>query len=119
FGRDVPWLPKKLRKRGFSEEKLVKARDKVRPSTQKIDKAIKPRLHALATPLVARIVGAVCVLIALPMPALEVVPFASSAPSVAIALFGLGLSARDGLLILLGFIVAFAACAGAAYWLLF
>lgn len=119
FGREVPWLPNKLRERGFSEEKFIKARDKVRPWTQKVDKAIKPRLHAVATPLAARIVGAVCVLIALPMPALEVVPFASSAPSVAIALFGLGLSARDGLLILLGFIVAAASGAGAVYWLAF
>lgn len=116
-GRSAPWIPNKLRKKGFSEEKFNAARDKLRPYTLKMDKALKPRLGSLVSPLAQRLVGLVCVLLALTMPPLEVVPFASSIPSAAIGLLGVGLSARDGLFIALGLIMSAAAAAGVVYWL--
>lgn len=116
-GRSSPWVPQKLRKRGFSEQKFDKTRQKVRPYTQKLDKALKPRLHKLTTPIAERVVGVVCILLAMTMPPLELVPFASSIPSSAIALLGVGLSARDGLIILFGLIMSVASAVGVVYWL--
>lgn len=118
-GRSAPWLPKKLRSKGFSREKFEKARSKIRPFTQKLDKAVKPRMQQFTTRFCARVVGGVCIILALTMPPLEVVPFASSIPSAAIGLFGLGLSGRDGLIIVIGMVLACLACAGAVYWLAF
>lgn len=116
-GRQAPWVPKKLRSKGFNRGKLEKARNKIRPFTQKLDKAIKPRMEQFTTPFAARAVGVICVILAMTMPPLEFVPFASSVPSTAIALFSIGLASRDGLIILLGFIAAAGAAAGALYWL--
>ncbi len=118
-GRSSPWIPQKLRNKGFSKDKFAKGRDKVRPFTQKVDKAIKPRLEQFTTPFAARWVAGICVLLAMTMPPLEVIPFASSLPAAAIGLFGIGLSAKDGLLILMGLLVAVCAAAGAVYWLAF
>lgn len=118
-GRSAPWVPKKLRTKGFSREKFGKARKKIRPFTQKVDKVIKHRMEKLVTPFAVRVIGGVCVALALTMPPLELVPFAASLPSLAIGLFGVGLAARDGLIVLIGSIVAVAAGVGAVYWLAF
>lgn len=117
IGRTTPWVPAKLRRKGFSHDKFEKARDKIRPTTQKLDKAIKPRLAQFASPFAARIVGGICILLALTMPPLELIPFASSIPSLSIGLFGVGLGAHDGLIVLLATVVAIGAGVGVVYWL--
>lgn len=119
LGRSSPWIPGKLRQRGFSEAKFKKARSKIRPFTRRLDKVIKPRLTRFAGPFSARLVGVVCILLACTMPPLELIPFASSAPSSAVALFGIGLSAKDGLIMLIGFVAAVTAIAVTIYWLAF
>lgn len=118
FGRATPWMPKKLRNKGFNREKFQKARDKVKPVTTKIDRLIKPRLSPLISPFAARVVGAICILLALTMPPLEVVPFAGYIPAAAIALLAVGLSAKDGLIVLVGGIVAVIGFSGAINWLI-
>jgi hypothetical protein len=119
LGRRTPWVPEKLRKRGFEKKKLERAKPKVRRVTRKIDKILKPRLEQLANPLAVRLVAAVCVLLAITMPPLELLPFASSGPALAIAIFGVGLSVHDGLVILVGLVIALAAIGGTIYWLAF
>ena len=116
-GRKSPWIPKKLAQKGFSTQKLDATRKKIRPTTHRLDAALKPRLKKFSHDLSARIVGGVCIVIAALMPPLEVVPFASSIPALAIALFGLGLSTKDGVLILTGYIIALTSVIGAVYWL--
>lgn len=118
-GRSAPWIPKKMRSKGFTRQKFEKAREKIRPFTQKLDKVIKGRMHQFATPFAARLVGGACILVALPMPPLELLPFASSVPALAIGLFGIGLSARDGLIILIASILAVFAIVGGVYGLAF
>lgn len=119
WGRSSPWIPRALRKRGFSEGKFDAARNKIRPVTRKIDKIIKPRLTLFSGVVAERLAGVICILLACTMPPLELIPFASSAPSAAIALFGVGLSADDGLIMLIAFIVATAAIGAAIFWLAF
>lgn len=105
-GRRSPWMPRKLRDRGIEREKFDQARKKAKPVTARIDRVLKPRLGGLVTPTAARLVGVTCILLAMTMPPLELVPFMSSIPAAAIAFFAVGLCARDGLVILLGFVVA-------------
>lgn len=106
LGRQCPWLPNKLRIKGFDREKFKMTRDKAKPVTTRVDRVFKPRLHWLTTPFVAKIVGGACIVMAVTMPPLEFVPFASSVPAVAIALLAIGLTARDGLFVLLGLLAA-------------
>lgn len=116
-GRQAPWMPQKLRNKGIEREKFEQARKKAKPVTTRIDRVLKPRLDRLVTPTAARIVGIACILLAMTMPPLEVVPFMSSLPALAIAFFAVGLCARDGLVILLGFIVAVLGSLFAVNWL--
>lgn len=118
LGRPCPWLPKKLQRKGFDRETFDRARNKAKPVTERIDRVLKPRLHPLITPFAARVVGGVCILMAITMPPLEFVPFMSSVPAAAIALLAVGLTARDGLVVLLGLIAAVGGAVAAVYLLL-
>ena len=117
LGRTRPWVPEKLASKGFSHKKFQAGREKLRPFTSKCDRFIKPRLSWLTTELMNRLTGGICILLALSFPPLELIPFASSAPSLAIALLAIGLSAKDGLFVLLGMFAAVSAFGFAAYLL--
>lgn len=119
WGRATPWLPKRLRKVSFKKTLFDKGVEKIKPVTAKIDHLIRPRMKWLASGFPARIVGLVCIVLAAVMPFLEVIPFADIIPGSAIALLGLGLTARDGAVIIAGWTVATLAFGSASYWLLF
>lgn len=105
MGKSSPWLPRRLAQRGFSHDKFSRAVTRLKPWTQRIDKLLKPRLQRLVSPLAGRLIAALAVALALSMPPLELVPFAAALPALAIALMGLGMTAKDGLLLLIGLIV--------------
>ena len=119
LGRRTPWIPKKLRNKGFKRTSFNKARDKVKPLTHKLDVLIKPRLNVFVTPVAARLVGVICILMALTMPPLELVPMAGYIPALAIALLAVGLCGHDGLIVFLGSLVGLAGIGLTVYWLLF
>ena len=116
-GKNYPWVPKKLAGKGFKQEKFEKAREKIRPVTRRFDLVLKPRLKVFTGDSAARIVGVVCIALAALMPPLELIPFASSVPSSAIAIFGLGLSSKDGLVVLIGFALSIASAIAGYNWL--
>ncbi len=113
FGRNHPWLPRFIRDRSVSEDKVRKLRDKADWAFRHIDKLIRPRLDWAAGSVATWIAALCCLLLGAMMPPLELLPFAAAAPGMAILLLGLGLTARDGLLMLFGF-----AASGGAAWLL-
>jgi hypothetical protein len=117
MGRRTPWMPKKLRSKGFKRESFNKAREKVKPVTRKLDVLIKPRLNFFVSPVAARLVGIFCILMALTMPPLEIIPMAGYIPAFAIALLAVGLSGHDGLVVLLGALIGVAGIGLAFYWL--
>lgn|SRR5690606_24841889 len=117
-GRKQPWFPEILRRRGFSREKFYKARDAIKVVTKRVDRIFKPRLHAFVSPLGARMVGLACIILALTMPPMEIIPWLSYVPASAIVLLSAGLSTRDGLVVLLGLIFASVGVVAIALWLL-
>lgn len=117
-GRKQPWFPEILRRRGLSREKFYKARDALKVVTKRVDRLFKPRLHIFVGAVGARMVGLVCMLLAMTMPPMEIIPWLSYIPAAAIALLAAGLSTRDGLVVLLGLIFAFIGVAAIALWLL-
>lgn len=118
MGRDSPWLPKRIRKVSFKKSLFERGIDKVKPFTRKLDHAIKPRWKHLTCGIFAKIIGAICVLLAALLPFLELVPFVDTVPGTAIALLGVGLTARDGLFVIFGMLVSAAALGVAASLLL-
>jgi len=52
-----------------------------------------------------RVTAFACLLVALAMPPMEFIPFSANGAGLALTLFGLGLVARDGLMLALGFLL--------------
>ncbi len=67
---------------------------------------ICPRQSWLTERPAIYVVAGACVVIALPIPLLELVPFASHVPGLAFSMFGLALTAHDGLLAAFAFVVS-------------
>jgi hypothetical protein len=101
LGRRKLWMPKFLSSRTVKREELVKLLHRVLPALGKFEKLVHPRLTFLTGPIGARMVGAACTLIALVL--VLPIPFANLVPSVAMGVFALGLTRRDGLLVLAGY----------------
>jgi len=101
LGRRELWMPKFLSRQTVKREELVKLLHRVLPTLQKFEKLVHPRLTFLTGSMGARMVGVACTLIALVL--VLPIPFANLVPSVAMGVFALGLTRRDGLLVLAGY----------------
>ncbi len=100
FGAKRLWVPGFVEREGFSARRLERGVQKLRPVACRIDRWFHGRLRRLTTGPFMRVAAAGCIALAITVPLLEVVPFASSIPMAAIALFGLALLVGDGLLML-------------------
>lgn len=104
-GRDHLWLPRLLGERSVSADRIKRARQRAQPFARKLDRWFHCRLPRFTGPVATRIAAICCLLLCLTVPPLELVPFASSLPMAAIAMFGLGMTLRDGLLMLLAYLL--------------
>ncbi len=102
FGRTHPWVPTFLEERSVSVDKVRKMQSKAVSILKKIDTLIAPRMQWATGNLGQRLAAVACCIMALAMPPLELLPFAAAGPAAVIALFGVALTARDGLLMVIG-----------------
>ncbi|HYD87176.1 MAG TPA: exopolysaccharide biosynthesis protein [Vitreimonas sp.] len=114
FHKQTPWLPRKALDMKLSEEKLGQFLQASRPTARAVDTVVRPRLQFLTKPPWVIVVALLCVLAALITFPLGLIPIAPLLPGLAITFFGLGLTARDGVLLTIG-----AGVMGGAFWLLF
>lgn len=112
IGMSRPWLPKGLTERTISGEGMKKGADGLRPWARRIDALLKPSLTFLSAPPFVNVVALVCVAAALITVPLGFIPLAPIVPGLAIVIIGLGLTARDGRILLL----ALAGVAAAVYF---
>ncbi len=98
-----PWIPQRLARFEFSRDKLKSGVEKTQRWVRWFEKVIRPRLEFLASGGMVYPIAIMSILLALSFYPLAVVPFGVFAPGLAITLFGLGLTARDGVLVLVGF----------------
>lgn len=106
FFASRPWIPKRLAEFEFARDKLKDAVEKIRPWVCRIEKAIHHRLVFLAGGVMVYPIAFVSIVLAATFFPLAVVPLGVLVPGGAIALFGLGLTAEDGLLVMVGFLLA-------------
>ena len=81
-----------------------------RPAAGVLDRIVRPRLQFLADAPWVAAVALLCILAALITFPLGLIPLAPIVPGIAIVVFGLGLTARDGVLLALGGAIMAAAC---------
>ncbi len=111
LGRKDMWLPRFVENLSIGADKLQKAVKKLRPFGEKVDHWFHGRLPILTSDLAIRIAAVAALALCLTVPPLELVPFASSLPMSAIAILGLAILMRDGLLMLAGYAAALIAVA--------
>ncbi|EAQ01544.1 putative exoD-like membrane protein [Pseudooceanicola batsensis HTCC2597] len=106
LGRKHMWLPGFLERREIEGDKVRKSAQKLRPLARWLDRWFHERLPRFAGSGSARVAAALVIALCLTVPPLELIPFASSAPMLAIAMIGLALTLRDGALMLAAYAVA-------------
>lgn len=109
LGRRHLWLPAFLERRSLSREKACKAIRQLRGPARFLDRWFHGRMPRFTRGPFVRIAAGLCIVLALAVPPLELVPFATTAPMAAIAAIGLALLVRDGLLMLIAAMLAVAA----------
>jgi hypothetical protein len=98
------WLPERVARVSIKKEKVRSALERTRPILRRLDGLIGPRLDALMIRPVQYAAVGVVFLLAVAMIPLELVPFAVAVPGAAITVIGLAFLARDGVLLLMGFL---------------
>ena len=100
-GRERLWLPKALARRSIKRDDLVKLLRRVLPLLERVEAVVRPRLGFLTGGIGIRLVGVACTLVAVVL--VLPIPFANLVPALALGAFSLGLTRKDGLLVLAGY----------------
>lgn len=100
MGRTHMWVPRFLAKRSLPSGKLKRSVASLRPIAARADSIFNKRLSTLTRPPFNRVIAFGLMALALAVPPLEIIPFATSIPMSVIALTGLSLMLRDGVLLL-------------------
>jgi hypothetical protein len=104
FGRQSIWLPEWLAKREFSTATLRKVINYAHPWLVRIENILSPRLDSIATDKAERITGGLILLFALllTLP----IPLTNFILGISIALLAMAITERNGLLLIVGWLVS-------------
>ena len=99
---DTIWLPKRLREYSFDNKAFSGVLDKFIPWMNKTERFIKPRFFN-GNRIVERVLGVFALFLAIVV--FLPIPLGNMGPSLALALMGLGLTERDGLMMGAGVLI--------------
>lgn len=109
FGRKHLWLPGFVKRRTVKADTLGKTSDKLRGLARTLDRWFHGRLEKLTQGPFLKAAAMIVILLCCTVPPLELLPFASSVPMAAIAMFGLAMLVRDGALMIVALLLSLAA----------
>ncbi|MWD26325.1 exopolysaccharide biosynthesis protein [Aquicoccus sp. SCR17] len=110
-GRRHLWLPRFVMDRSIPARRLTQALDFLERPARWIDKCTRHRLDFMVQPPMRTVTIVLICLLALTWPPLEFVPMVTSVSAFAVALLALGQMARDGVVVLAGYLFV-----GASTW---
>lgn len=99
------WLPEWILRRSISQQKLGKSAEWMRKPARFIDRFLRHRLGFLVDGPGSWPLALVCLMLAVSLPVLELVPFAASSAGAALTCIGLAMIAHDGVLALIAYTV--------------
>jgi len=99
---DQPWFPAALRRIRLDRGRFDRSIEVARPWTKRLNRLIGPRLQFMAEAPVNYVTALVCIAMGVLMFPLALLPFAVAIPAGTVVLLALGVTTRDGLVILLG-----------------
>ncbi|MEX5728225.1 hypothetical protein Ga0609869_001578 [Rhodovulum iodosum] len=96
------WAPRWLMQRRIRARQVRHAVDWLRRPAAWLERIARPRLAALVTPPLLRLLQVLCLVAGLAMPFLELVPFSSSLLGASVVMLSVAMLTKDGLLALAG-----------------
>lgn len=111
LGMKRTWLPRQALDLRLPRESVKGAAERSRGVAKAIDAVLKPRLTFLSKPPFVNLVAVLVMMAALVTYPLGLLPLAPLIPGLAVVFFALGMTARDGLWLMLGALVV-----GGAFW---
>lgn len=99
---DTIWLPRRLRDYAFDNKGFSAVLDKFIPWMHKAERIIKPRFFS-GNRMIERVLGLFALLLAIIV--FLPIPLGNMGPSLALALMGLGMTERDGVMMWAGVVV--------------
>jgi hypothetical protein len=112
----LPWLPAFITNRSMTREDFSGLVSRVSPVLARAERLLTPRLPFLVNSGTERVIGGICLLLAVIV--LLPIPFGNMLPALAICIFALGVLERDGVWILAGVamsVLAVTVVAGVVY----
>ena len=104
LGREIPWLPRRLIEHPLKRDDLRGLFRRLTPIVRRMELVTRPRLEVMFGPIGERAIGGVCTLLAMVL--VLPIPLGNLAPGATVAVLALSLLQRDGLLALLGYLMA-------------
>lgn len=114
----APWIPGWISNRSISSKRVRQSAEAIKPYLERLECVVRARYHTLTHPPWTYVCAVSCILLALTMYPLALVPWGVLPPSLAIAFIGLGMMSSDGLLIAIGLAISVAAWVATALLLL-
>lgn len=104
LGKPTPWLPKFIGRRSLPAAEFGAVVKRVVPWIARAERLLKPRLGLLAQPPAERLIGLVCLLLSIVL--FLPIPLGNMLPALAISIFSLAILERDGVAVLIGYVLA-------------
>lgn len=114
--QDHIWLPNWIEQRAVGGARLDKSAKKLEGTAENLDHWFHGRMKKFTGAPMQKLAAVMILLLCLTVPPLEFLPFASSGPMLAIAAFGLALTVRDGLLMIIATALSVAAIGFGTYY---
>lgn len=107
-GRKSIWVPSRIQKIKLNRKKWKKSAERIIPIVEKCEWVVGCRLEWLTRFPFTPAIAFCCILLAGAMIPLELIPFGVTPPAAALVVFGVALTAHDGLLAIAGFLLTVA-----------
>ena len=105
IGMSTPWLPQYIEKKAFKRSFLAMVVEKTSPILKRMEKWTKPRVLFIFGDVGEKVIALICLLcaisIAIPLPLTNFIPAGG------ISAMALGILNRDGVLVMVGVLLAF------------
>ena len=111
IGRQYPWLPERLKRVSVDRAYFTRALELIEPSVRRVDRYIYPRLSFLTHRHIQPLIAMVAILLSLSILILSFIPLLVWIPAFGVLALGLGLTAKDGLLLVVALIFSLASLA--------
>lgn len=118
MGESEIWLPDRLARRSIDREKALPKLEKLVKWAEKAEVVFRPRLNFLEGKMSQRLAGLASIVVAVLTPPLEFVPLLAMIPGFIILLYGIGITTRDGLVMLMGHTILIGSASYGTYYLL-